>query len=135
VNHPQLQLYVGLCRQLKIGGDPKHRTHVMPGRTASAGLVPCTYLKTDGTTCGKSCYHGSCWRHAGCAAHRECTLCGRGTASASGFCAAPGPCRKAQRAAAIRAAKFAEKSAAPKIAHVAGLDALVDEILSELPVC
>lgn len=95
--------------------------------------VPCTYLKFDGTVCNKSCYGGICGQHIVRVPHYPCLGCGRGTFSASGYCATPGPCLLAQRAASARAGNAARKAAKNTSPPVTDeeLDSLVDELLDE----
>ena len=99
------------------------------------------YLKLDGTICNKSCYGGVCGQHIDRVILIPCQGCGRGTHSASGYCAAPGPCFAAQRAAISRTARSTSKhitsaraKCAPLDAADTELDKFVDELLAEIAV-
>lgn len=57
-----------------------------------------------------------------------CLICGKGTQSASGYCATPGPCKRAQHATMVRATRAAERGPSP---IDTALDNYVDELLAE----
>lgn len=60
--------------------------------TAPSTIAPrqrrgmCLYLKRDGAVCNKGCLNGYCHQHKGRSELKPCILCGRGTASATGYC-------------------------------------------------
>jgi hypothetical protein len=94
----------------------------------------CSYLKSDGTICGASCFRHVCAVHIKCATQTPCLLCGKGTQSATGYCGAVGPCRSAQHTVNSRTsnAKYrATKKAAAVQKQSANLDAALDELLED----
>lgn len=111
------------CKQIKPMARHTSRAD-MPAKS-----VPCTYLKRNGSLCGKNCFGGICSFHARCAQHVACSRCGKGTHSVSGICSSSG-CRKAQLTVMARTLRYERSLADSEIAAPnCELDALVDELL------
>ena len=47
---------------------------------------PCEYYGRNGMNCGKPSYNGTCKIHRNRTSLKPCILCGRGTASKTGYC-------------------------------------------------
>ena len=95
--------------------------------------IKCSYIKRDGSVCGKGSVTGLCGVHSRCNPQRACRLCGKGTQSASGICATPGPCKTAQHTAMEAAKRVAKRRAEVEAPLITAddLDGLVDELTGE----
>ena len=97
----------------------------------SSVYIECTYIKRNGSICGKGSVIGLCGVHSRRNPQRACSLCGKGTQSATGICTTPGRCKAAQHTALGCAKRRAARKTASLSVLYADLDAAVDELLED----